>query len=229
MASPKVRKPGGASGGDLLEILSGGVIRVKSGGTVLLDSGGILSLDGATLTGTPITGSGVGAKNGSTVTAVEYGSGLIHKTELTLLDTPITMRDTEQGGGVKVYDFPAGRILFLGAIGTIIPTTHSVILDTLNGGKTCNWGVGSTTQASATLATTEQDIIQVTAWTSGTVIDVAAAASNGIGVLAVLDGTSSAVDAFLNLAVAGSGDIDANAAILISGTITITWLNLGDY
>lgn len=162
------------------------------------------------------------------VIASESGDGTFHQTVLTLTAVPITMRDTEQGGGVKIYDFPLGRIQRIGATGTIAVTTTSVLADTLNTGVTCNWGVGSTTQASATLATTEQDFVNVQAFTASATINVAGANSTGIGaaVLASLDGTSAAVDAFLNLAVAGATDIDADATVTVSGTIKITWVNL---
>lgn len=165
------------------------------------------------------------------VSATEKGDGVFHQTVLTLAALPITMRDTEQGGGAKIYTFPAGRICRLGAIGSIAVTTTSVLADTLNGGVTCNWGVGSTTQASATVATTEQDFVNVTAFTASATINVAGATANGVGagVLASLDGTSTAVAAFLNLAVAGATDIDANATVTVSGTVTITWAQIGDY
>jgi hypothetical protein len=164
-----------------------------------------------------------GAKNGATVTATET-MGVVNKTVLTFTALPITMRDTEQGGGVKVYDFPAGRIAFLGATGSIAVTTTSVLADTLNAGVTCNWGIGSTTQASATLATTEQNIIQVAAFTSSATINVAGAAAAGFGAATAL---ASPVDAYLNLAVAGATDIDANATVTVTGTATIYWVNLG--
>mgnify|MGYP001590155211 FL=1 len=162
------------------------------------------------------------------VTVAEYGDGVFHQSVFTLTAVPITMRDTEQGGGVKIYDFPLGRIQRLGAAGTIAVTTTSILADTLNTGVTCNWGVGSTTQSSATVATTEQDFINVTAFTASATIAVAGADSKGVGVgvLASLDGTSTAVDAFLNLAVALSTDIDANATVTVSGTVKITWVNV---
>lgn len=166
---------------------------------------------------------------GATCVATETGDALVHQTTLTLTDLAITMRDTEQGGGVKIYDFPAGRIHFVGATGSIAVTTTSAIASTLNAGVTCNWGVGSTTQASATVATTEQDIINVAAFTSSATINVAGATATGVGAATVLDGTTTAVDAFLNLAVAGATDIDANATVTVDGTVTITWINLGDY
>jgi hypothetical protein len=163
-----------------------------------------------------------------TVSAAEYGDGVFHKTVLTLTAVPVTMRDVEQGGGVQIYDFPVGYIQRLGASGTIAVTTTSVLADTLNTGVTCNWGVGSVTQANATVATTEQDFVNVTAFTASATIDVAGADATGVGVgvLAALDGTSTAVDAFLNLAVAGATDIDADATVTVSGTINIAWMNL---
>lgn len=167
----------------------------------------------------------------SYVTATEKGDGVFHQTILTLSALPITMRDTEQGGGAQIYAFPAGRICRLGAIGSIAVTTTSILADTLNAGVTCNWGVGSTTQASATVATTEQDFVNVAAFTASATINVAGATATGVGpgVLASLDGTSTAVAAFLNLAVALATDIDANATVTVTGTITISWLSVGDY
>lgn len=162
------------------------------------------------------------------VSVAEFGDGTFHQSVFTLSAVPVTVRDTQQGGGVKIYDFPLGRIQRIGATGTVAVTTTSVLADTLNTGVTCNWGVGSTTQASATLATTEQDFVNVQAFTASATIDVAGANSTGVGpgVLASLDGTSTAVDAFLNLAVAGATDIDADATVTVSGTVKITWVNL---
>lgn len=176
-----------------------------------------------------VTSSGVGAVNGATVSAVEKGNGVIHKTVLTLAATPVTVRDTQQGGGVKIYDFPEGRILFLGSTGSIAVKTTSILASTLHAGVTCNWGVGSVTQSSSTVATTEQNILNVAAFTSSATINVAGATATGVGVLTPLDGTTTPIDAFLNLAVAGATDIDADATVTVTGTITISWMNLGDY
>jgi len=176
------------------------------------------------------TSANVGAKNGATVTAVEYGDGTTHRTVLTLTALPLTLRDVEQGQGVKIYDFPAGGITILGASGSVAETTTSILADTLNTGVTYNWGVGTTTQASATLATTEQDIIQTTNGTASATINVAGAASTAVRTAAPanFDGSGTAIDAFFNVGVAGAGDIDANATTTWTGTISITWLFNGD-
>lgn len=159
------------------------------------------------------------------VVASEVGNGVVNQTLLTLTALPLTLRDTEQGGGAKIWTFPVGYIARIGAHGTVAMTTTSAILSTLNGNKDCNWGVGSTTQANGTLATTEQDIIQTTTIKSSSTINVAAAASTGVGagVLAALDGSGTAIDAYFNVGVATGTDIDADATVTITGTVKITW------
>ena len=180
---------------------------------------------------TDLSAASIGAKNGSTVTVQEFGNGVINRTVFTFTALPITLADATAGGGVKIYDFPAGRILRLGASGTIAMTTTSTIASTLNAGVTCNWGLGSVVQANGTLATTEQDFLQTTNITASATINVAGAASGGVGaaVLASLDGTATAVDLYLNIGVATATDIDADATVTVTGTATVLWANVGDY
>jgi hypothetical protein len=173
---------------------------------------------------------GVGAKNGATVAATEYGDGTVHTTVLTLTATPLTVRDTQQGNGVKIYDFPVGRIAILGATGAVNFTTTSAIATTLKSGVSSRWGVGTVTQANATLATTEQDLIPVKTFLSSTTINVEPTLVPGaLAATAQFDGTSTAIAAFLNVSVPGATDIDADATVTATGNVTITWINLGDY
>lgn len=175
------------------------------------------------------TTEGVGAKNGATVTATEYGFGPIHQTKLVLAATPITVRDTQQGGGVKIYDFPAGVIQILGATGTAQMTTTSVVASTLHAGSNIGrWGVGSVTQANATLATTEQDILPVTTYTTAAKDTASTATTAILASQAQWDGTSTAIDAFFNISVPTGTDIDADASVTVAATIYITWINHGD-
>lgn len=180
-------------------------------------------LDGATM---PTTTKNIGAKNGATVTAVENGNGLVHQTILTLTALPLTLADATVGAGVKIYDFPLGVITILGAVGTIAETTTSTLASTLNTGVTINWGVGTTTQTSATLATTEQDILTVSNATASATIAVAGAAATKVrtGAPASFDGTATAIDAFFNVAVATNTDIDGDATTTYTGQVTINWL-----
>lgn len=187
-----------------------------------------LTVANLTLTEKSKVTTGVGARNGATVTAEEVGSDVLHKTVLTLANTPMTVRDTEQGNGVKIYDFPAGYIRICGATGTVTITTTSALASTLNASKAVGWGVGTTTQANTTLATTEQDIVNVTSATSSATVNVANTATTGVGpaILAAFDGTVTPVDVYLNLSVPTATDIDGNATVVFNGTITIYWMKL---
>ena len=162
--------------------------------------------------------------------AVSEKIGVARTTILSLNAVPLTVRDTEQGGGVKIFDFPQGRILILGAVAKdLAVTTTSAIASTLNSGVSCRIGVGTTTQANPTLATTEQDIIPVTTFTSSTTINVPAAAVDAaLAASAQWDGTGTAIDAFLNISVPTATDIDANASVTVTGTLFITWIDLGN-
>jgi hypothetical protein len=184
---------------------------------------------GATVSGTPQTTEGVGAKNGATVSVVERGNGVIHKTVLTLTATPITLTDDAnvgQFGGVKIYDFPAGNILVLGAvIAAILTLVDDLWTDAAQGDVAL--GSGVPTDATA-LDGTAVDLIPETP---------IAAMTAQVG---PIDAQSSV--AGIPLASAGGTDDEANLNVriddaaahitdsgLITGTVTLLWVNLGDF
>lgn len=196
------------------------------------------TLTGKTLTSpvinAPTTTSGVGAKNGSTVVAVEYGDGVFHKTVLTCTATPITISDdagVAQYGGVKVYDFPLGLIVPLGAVvsGTLTAGVTGTIIDNWDGDVALGTATAST---GATLTGTEADIMQSVA--------VSAGASDKDGVVSAysvatvltesgarwLDGTATAIDMFLNFVIDDDATHTAGSATF-TGVITIPWINAG--
>jgi hypothetical protein len=117
----------------------------------------------------------------------------------------------------------------IGAVATLRQKTTSTIASTLNSGVTGAIGVGTATASATTLATTMQDIIPTTAFTSSATINVAGTAVTAVlASPAVFDGTATAKDLYLNTAYATTGDVDADATQTISGTIVVTWCNLGD-
>lgn len=182
-----------------------------------------------------VTSSGTGAKNGATVTAVEYGNGVIHQTVLTCAATPVTIADdagVAQYGGVKVYDFPDGAICTLGAVvsGALTAGVTGTIINDWDG----DVALGTVTATTgATLTGTEADIMPSVA--------VSAGASDKIGVVSAVsvataltesgarwfDGTTTAKDCFLNFVIDDSATHTAGTAAF-TGTITLTWINLGD-
>lgn len=174
------------------------------------------------------------------VTVSETGFGNFRRTILTLTDTPITITDALAYAGLKLYDFPAGRINVLDCLTSLAFKTTSVLDSTLNASSTVAYGVGSATASATTLATTMQNFMPGSGetpkeFTSSATINVAgttvtgflaAVAAAQLG--AKVNGTGTASDVFLNVAVPTGTDIDTDATLTVSGTIEITWINGGD-
>ena len=172
----------------------------------------------------------VGAAAGTGVVATEYGNGTVHQTVLTCTNVAVALSDNAgvvAYGGLKIYDFPAGSVLIMGAVPDISLTKSSA-------GVNDNWdgdfGLGTVTATNdATLATTEQNLLPTTATPQAAAGVTTSDGKNAA--VAFLDGTTTAVDCFLNYLV---DDADHNVAgtacnLVVNGTITLTWINLGDY
>jgi len=177
----------------------------------------------------PHTSSGVGTGGGAGVTVTELGDGIVHKTYFSIAALSISVTDSAGvnggQGSQKIYDFPAGAIQVLGA---------SYNLSTLAGaggiadGAALIGALGTTAAAAdnSTLTTTEADFI---ASTTGTLVGGAGDLKKyGSLVAAAFDGTTTAVDLYLNLAVPDA-DISASDTVEINSTIEVYWVNLGDF
>ena len=171
---------------------------------------------------------GIGAKNGATVTTTEHGDSVTHRTILTLTATPVTVANTTGAsfGGLKLYDFPAGRI---GVLGVTANLSFDWSGTTIAADGSGDFSLGTTITADATLDTTDVDLLPSTALTDPFVAGV----GTGKGALAAsaqFDGTTTAIDANINIII---DDVDvadaASDVVLVTGTITITWANYGDY
>lgn len=197
-------------------------------------SGTITFSSAPAINAVPTTTTGVGTKNGTTVTAAEYGEGILHKTVLTCTATPITISDdadTAQYGGVKVYDFPAGLILTLGAVidGSVTLGATGTITNTWAGGVALGTATATT---GSTLTSTEADImpeVDVAAATAKVAVVDAVSAATALTESGArwFDGTSTAKDMYLNLVIDDSETHTAGTGTF-TGTITICWINLGD-
>ena len=177
----------------------------------------------------PLTRFGIGAPAIQEVEALEVGMGPFHQTILTFRDVPITVRDTEQGGGIKIYDMPVGGVNFLGAFARdLTVTTKTAPASTLNAAASAGRiGIGTTTQANPTLATTEQNIIPVTTFTPGAQDVPSAAVDANLATAFILDGAGTAIDWFLNISVPTATDIDGDAIVWVNGDVWVTWIHLG--
>lgn len=165
----------------------------------------------------------------TTATIANYGADTssLRTTVLTLSSLPITMTD-EAGvvayGGKQLLDMPEGGILFLGA--------HAD-LDVVKSGSGINadfdgdFGLGTVTASNNnSLSSTEQNLIPTTA-TPQAAAGVTTANGQSTAV-AFIDGNSTAADVYLNFLI-DDADQNGGGTLLVSGTIIIHWLPLGNY
>ena len=162
--------------------------------------------------------------------ATVSGNGVLNKVTLSFTDVDVAMLDnagTVAYAGLKVFDFAEGAVNILGAVADLDVTKSSAgINDTFDG----DFGVGTVTASdNATLATTEQNIIPTTATPQAAAGATTANGQSTAGL--ILDGTTTAVDVFLNFLI---DDADHNvtgtpANLILNGTLTFYFIALGDY
>lgn len=177
---------------------------------------------------------GVGAKNGATVTVAETGNSVIHKTVLTLASTPVTVVSVTTGngvGGYKIYDFPAGYIRVLGCTADLsLAIAAGKQADFTDGTPEGDIGIGSVAPANADSFGTDATDDDYGTGAAFTMTDYAATADISPEAAGNFDGTSTAKDVYVNVLVdAADIDDDATTEVEVSGTVTLTWINLGDY
>lgn len=161
--------------------------------------------------------------------ATEYG-GAVNKTVLTFKDVAFALADAAgvvAYVGKKVYDFPDGSIVILGATANLALTKSAA-------GVNLDWdgdfSLGSVTASNnATLTATEADIIPSTA--TPTAVAGATTAKGRSAAIAIFDGTTTALDLYLNFLV---DDVDHDVTttptnLIVNGSVTVLWTNAGDY
>ena len=194
---------------------------------------GALTVDGAsTLTGVVTATAGVktaldvGAAAG-TCTAVEWGDGAIHKTVVTLNAVGVTLADGAHGSGELIYTFPQGVVKILGV--TLDGTVTNTALFNASTADTYSFALGQVVAADDDdLTSTEATVFaKVTEDTvDGSVLSFA---SDGyFATDLAIDGHTTPATIYANWAIAAANNSDANDFTL-TGTVTITWVNLGDY
>lgn len=181
--------------------------------------------DGASEVGSrAVLGTGaVPAAVAAQVVARETGD-TVRQITLTLTACPVTLvknGTTSGGGGTKIYSFPVGLIQPVGG------TTNLTIAAA--GDKSFLAAVGSAAAGTdGSLTSTEISFLPQTAatTTSGAGTCKMKSSSTTPTPGAVLDGTSTAVDVYLNACL--NADATGVEALTFSGTITLTVINHGD-
>jgi hypothetical protein len=184
---------------------------------------------GIYLNGPVYTNQGNGAGAALVSTAVENTYG-VHQTTVTFIASGANDLDIIDGGlkaTAICYTFPAGAIEIIGA--TINATEVTNDQYNAHAADDFYFSIGSVAAAAdGDLTGTEQDIIakQTLDTTGATVATFQIHAQNSVA--AAYDGTSSPVDLHLNIVVPAANDKGATTHT-VTGTMTITWINLGTY
>jgi hypothetical protein len=186
-----------------------------------------------------VTVSGGLTVSGGSAGTLETVSGLTveHNVVGPLVQTTFTLTDVAQAvvngteyQSTKLFTFPEGRISVLGVTASLAQKTTSTLASTLNASSTGALSLGSAAASATTLANTMVDLLPSTAFTSSATINVAGTAVGAaLATAAQFDGTSTAIPVYLNSAYATTTDVDGDATQTFTGTITITWILLGDY
>lgn len=154
---------------------------------------------------------------------------IIRTHKILLKDLVVAITDTGGASGAygsqKIFDFPEGNILILGAQArlTDVDAGAGGITDT----ATVKFSIGSAAETTNdTLDSTQANLIASTnvALTGGTSTATVGAVNTGV---LFLDGTTTPADLYLNLGIADAG-ITANDDVTIDGEIEITYIVLGD-
>lgn len=170
-----------------------------------------------------------GGSGAGTGVTVENAQGFT-KTVLTFKNTPLPLIDTAATVArcaLKIFDFPEGSVVIQGASVNLVLTKSAA-------GVNADWdgdfGLGTAAAAAdATLSSTEANVIASTA-TPQAVAGVSSAKGRSTAAL-FLDGTTTAVDLYLNVLV-DDADQDVTTtptSLIANGTITVLWANMGDY
>jgi hypothetical protein len=170
----------------------------------------------------------------------EFVEGGLHKTVFKFTNFPLSLTisstgSTQGAGGKKIYTFPKGAIEIMSSQ----MKWDLLVADGTNVTTQCDLDIGLGTVVAglsqAALTTTGCNIAgKYEIAFSTTVLSYAnknqtsnVVAPSGATAGAVLDGTSTAIDAYLNCAVAAGGMAVTGIGITFTGTVEVYWRNYG--
>lgn len=171
-----------------------------------------------------------GVTTAAGVTATDITDGVTHQTTFTFAAMALAVTDALAYASKLIYTFPEGRINIIGATGTLQFAVTTDRSTTINDSASLTWSLGSAAASNVALtATMVNELPLATKVLSAATTALNTASTNALAASAQLDGTTTPVPVYLNAAFATTTDIDADGSLSVTGSITITWANLGDY
>lgn len=164
---------------------------------------------------------------GLSVETVGVGAGFKSTFKFNGMALPVT--DALAYASQKIFDFADGIIRLKGGTAKLQFAVTTDRTATINPSASMTWSLGSVAASSITLASTMVDWLAKTTRTlDGTADALSTASSASAAAAASFDGTSTAIDLFLNVGFETNTQIDADGVIKVYGTIILFWENWGD-
>jgi hypothetical protein len=161
--------------------------------------------------------------------AVTTGQGGAFRTVFTFAGMQVPVTDALAYASQKIFDFADGKVRIKGGTAKLQFAVLTTRAATINDNAALTWSLGSASASSATLSGTMVNVLASTGRTlDGAVAALSSASTADIAAAATLDGTTTPVDLYFNLAFATGTDIDADGTLAVTGTITLLWENWGD-
>jgi hypothetical protein len=208
---------------------------IKSGGTLKLEDGAIVTYNDVNVLGTVTDIGAISAQPASGTVAVAITrNGPFFSLTFTLTAARITVTDAAgsgSSGSLQLFDFAAGGVVPLACRQDYTAFAEGAALTGAAGDAAFVMGLGSVAAnaGDAALTGTEVDFGAVTSTitlSGGTGVGTKFSGA-GLNSSAALDGTSTAIDLYLNWS-GSAATIDANSTIDVTGTITVLGAMLGD-
>ena len=210
------------------------VMSIPDGGQATANfviSEGVATIAGVkTFSSALVTGAEVGTVSGTGITVVERGSGIFHETIFTITAHALTVTDSGANGGhgsQKIYDFPEGHIKVISGHANVTVFSAQGTAAADSGVFDIALGTTATATDNEELATTEQDIVTKIEGTLDGSGDLSSAVSNIDSTDETFDGSTTAIDLFLNAAITAA-TISATEVFDVTAVVTVYWVNAGD-
>jgi hypothetical protein len=172
-----------------------------------------------------------GVETAAGITAANVTQSLVQQVTFTLADVEIAVTDTLAYASKKIFTFPEGRILLLAAVASLKWAVLTDRATTINASASLTWALGSVAASNITLTSTMINMLakQTTVLDGAATAYTAAATAGALAASAQFDGTGTPTPVFLNCGFETDTQIDGDATLAAKGTVTLTYLNAGDY
>jgi hypothetical protein len=173
----------------------------------------------------------LGTASGTGVAISERGplGSPLRTTVITLTAFQQAITDALAYGSTKIYTFPEGVIQVVGTVASVQFTVVTANT-TINDSGSLTWSLGTVAASNITLSSTMVNILPKTTKALPATNATQGTASNAfLAAPTNLDGSATPLPVYINFGFETNTDIDADGTLQVDGTITITWIWLGDY